>query len=118
MLGRCYPQGPESNTSFHLIPCIECTAFNGWGRKSEISNRGDISKASPLSGRVKGGELEIPKTSLSNFFFFLRFCLFIHENTQRGERSRDTGRGRGWLHAGSLMWDSVLVPGLQDHSLG
>ena len=43
---------------------------------------------------------------------FLRFYLFIHE-TQR-ERGRDTGRGRSRLHAGSLMWDSIL--GLQDHA--
>ena len=32
------------------------------------------------------------------------------------ERSRDTGRRRSRLHAGSLMWDSIL--GLQDHTLG
>ena len=34
-------------------------------------------------------------------------------NTHR-KRSRDTGRGRSRLHAGSLMWDSI--PGLQDHA--
>ena len=32
------------------------------------------------------------------------------------ERGRDTGGGRGRLHAGSPMWDSI--PGLQDHALG
>ena len=32
------------------------------------------------------------------------------------KRGRDTSRGRGKLHAGSLMWDSIL--GLQDHALG
>ena len=36
-------------------------------------------------------------------------------DTER-ERSRDTGRGRSRLHAGSLMWDSI--PGLQDQALG
>ena len=36
-------------------------------------------------------------------------------DTQRGERGRDTGRGRSRLHAGSPMWD--LIPGLQDHAL-
>ena len=42
--------------------------------------------------------------------FFLRFRLFIHE------RHRDTGRGRSRLHAGRLIWDSIL--GLQDHAVG
>ena len=32
------------------------------------------------------------------------------------DTGRDTGRGRSRLHAGSLMWDSIL--GLQDHALG
>ena len=32
------------------------------------------------------------------------------------ERGRHTGRRRSRLHAGSLMWDSIL--GLQDHTLG
>ena len=45
--------------------------------------------------------------------FFLRFCLFIHENTER--ESRDTGRGRSRLHGGSPMWNSIL--GLQNHAL-
>ena len=51
----------------------------------------------------------------SFFFSFLsfRFYLFIHE--RRGERGRDTGRGRGRLPVGSLMWDSI--PGRWDHSL-
>ena len=31
------------------------------------------------------------------------------------ERGRDTGRGRSRLHAGSLMWESIL--GTQDHAL-
>ena len=48
--------------------------------------------------------------------FFKRFYLFIHENIQRGEKGRDTGRGRSRLHAGSRPWDSI--PGLQDHALG
>ena len=56
--------------------------------------------------------------------YFKRFYLFIHEthtHTERErererERGRDTGRGRSRLHAGSLMWDSIL--GLQDHTLG
>ena len=33
-----------------------------------------------------------------------------------GERGRDTGRGRGRLHAGSLTRDSI--PGHRDHALG
>ena len=32
------------------------------------------------------------------------------------ERDGDTGGGRSRLHAGSLMWDSIL--GFQDHALG
>ena len=32
------------------------------------------------------------------------------------ETETDTGRGRSWLHAGNLTWDSIL--GLQDHALG
>ena len=47
-------------------------------------------------------------------FYFLRSYLFIHERQR--ERSRDTGRQRSRLHAGSPMWDSIL--GLQDHALG
>ena len=39
--------------------------------------------------------------------------LFIHERDR--EWGRDTGRGRSRLHAGSLMWDSILE--LQDHVL-
>ena len=38
------------------------------------------------------------------------------ERERERERGRDTGRGRSRLHAGSLMWDSIL--GLQDHALG
>ena len=45
--------------------------------------------------------------------FFLRFYLFIHERPR--EKSRDTGRGRSRLHAGSPMWDSI--PGPHDHDL-
>ena len=40
-------------------------------------------------------------------YFFLRFLFIYSWETQR-ERSRDTGRGRSGLHAGSLMWDSIL----------
>ena len=47
------------------------------------------------------------------FFFFLRFCLFIHKRLR--ERGRDVGRGRSRLPAGTLMWD--LIPGLQDRAL-
>ena len=49
-------------------------------------------------------------------FFFKYFIIYswdTHTHTQRG---RDTGRGRSRLHAGSLMWDSIL--GLQDQALG
>ena len=46
------------------------------------------------------------------FFFFK--ILFIHESHTEG--SRDTGRGRSRLHAGSLTWN--LIPGLQDQALG
>ena len=46
--------------------------------------------------------------------FFLRFYLFIHDRLR--ERSRDTGRGRSRLPAGSWMWDSI--PEFQDHALG
>ena len=49
----------------------------------------------------------------SNFSLFLRFYLFIHE--RHTERSRDTGRGRSRLTAGSPMRNSI--PGPQDHAL-
>ena len=49
-----------------------------------------------------------------NFFLFKVifkiFDLLIHERER--ERGRDTGWGKSRLHAGSLMWDSIL--GLQD----
>ena len=45
--------------------------------------------------------------------FFFEFYLFIHERQRWG--SRDIGRERSRLHAGSPMWDSI--PGLQDHAL-
>ena len=32
------------------------------------------------------------------------------------DTKKERGRGRSRLHAGSLMWDSIL--GLQDHALG
>ena len=54
-----------------------------------------------------------PCRSVSLFFCFWRFYLFIHE--REWERSRDTDRGRSRLHAGSPMWDSI--PGSWDHSL-
>ena len=57
--------------------------------------------------------LSLAQMSPFLLLFFLRFYLFIHRHTKR-ERSRDTGRGRSRLHAGSLMWDSI--PGLQDHT--
>ena len=41
-------------------------------------------------------------------FYFLKM-LFIHERHRERERGKDTGRGRSRLHAGSLMWDSILV---------
>ena len=34
------------------------------------------------------------------------------------ERGRDTGRGRSRLHAGSLMWDSILGPGIMPWAEG
>ena len=49
-------------------------------------------------------------THLILSFFFLRFYLFIHERPK--ERGRDTGRGRGRLHAGSPMQDSLQDPGI------
>ena len=47
-----------------------------------------------------------------SLFFFFNIYLFMRDR----ERGRDSGRGRSRLHAGSLMWDSIL--GLQDHALG
>ena len=46
-------------------------------------------------------------------FFFLRFCLFIHERHRK--RGRDIGRGRCRLPVGSPTWNSI--PGPQDHNL-
>ena len=51
---------------------------------------------------------------LPNYFFFKDF-IYLFIDTQR-ERSRNTGRGRSRLHAGSPTWDSI--PGLQDHTPG
>ena len=47
------------------------------------------------------------------FFFFKDFIYLFMRDTERG---RDTGRGRNWLPAGSLMQDSI--PGPQDDTLG
>ena len=47
-------------------------------------------------------------------FFFKDFIYLFMRDTQR-EKSRDTGRGRSRLHAGSPTRDSI--PGLQDHAL-
>ena len=49
-------------------------------------------------------------------YFLKIFHLFIHERHTERERGRDIGRERSRLHAGSLMWDSIL--GLQDYALG
>ena len=54
------------------------------------------------------------------FYTFLKkFIYLFMRDTEREEerqRGRDTGRGRSRLHAGRLMWDSIL--GLQDQALG
>ena len=57
---------------------------------------------------------EPPRHPHSNFIFFLRFYLFIHERHRK--RGRDTGRGRNRLHVGSRTRD--LIPGLKDQALG
>ena len=76
-----------------------------------MSSRHGHPATPPLPSGMGGSS---PQKQPLLFFFFLRFYLFIHErHTKRG---RDTGRERSRLHAGSLMWDSIL--GLQDHSLG
>lgn len=62
--------------------------------------------------QVSGKESKITDDNTLSEFFLKRFYLFIHGER---ERSRDTGRGRSRLHAGSLMWDSI--PGLQHHTL-
>ena len=52
-------------------------------------------------------------------FFFKDFIYSFMRDTHRErerDRDRDLRRGKSRLHAGSLMWDSVL--GLQDHILG
>ena len=55
------------------------------------------------------------KFKIFNFYFYL----FMRDREREREREReagtDPGRGRSRLHAGSLMWDSIL--GLQDHTL-
>ena len=45
---------------------------------------------------------------------FLKDFLYLFMRHTERERSRDTGRGKSRLHAGSLMWDSI--PGLQHHA--
>ena len=53
-------------------------------------------------------------------FFSLLFqdfiYLFMRDRERKRGRDIDIGRGRSRLHAGSLMWDSILE--LQDHALG
>ena len=49
------------------------------------------------------------------YLFFKDFIYLFMRDPER-ERSRDTGRGRSSLYAGTPMWDSI--PGLQDHALG
>uniref|UniRef100_A0A8C0K3S0 Cohesin subunit SA n=1 Tax=Canis lupus dingo TaxID=286419 RepID=A0A8C0K3S0_CANLU len=44
-----------------------------------------------------------------NLIFFKRSSLFIHKRHRKRERSRDIGRGRSRLHAGSPTWDSIPV---------
>ena len=51
--------------------------------------------------------------SKDSIIFLKIIYLFIHKRHR--DRGRDIGRGRNRLHAGSPMWDSILV--LQDHTL-
>ena len=53
---------------------------------------------------------KIVSASMNRWELFNFFKDFIYH-----ERGRDIGRGRSRLHAGSLMWDSIL--GLEDHTL-
>ena len=47
---------------------------------------------------------------------FLKDFIYLFMRDIQRERVRDTGRGRGRLHAGSPTWGLILV--LQDHTLG
>ena len=84
-------------------------------------------KYSNISNQVKA--YYIPH-ALTSFFFFFKI-LFVYswetwreresfkrkkEKERERERGRDLGREKSRLHAGSLMWDSIL--GFQDPSLG
>ena len=51
-----------------------------------------------------------------SYYILFYFKYFIYLFMRDTERSRDTGRGRSRLHAGSPVWDSI--PGLQDHAEG
>ena len=57
---------------------------------------------------------KLQKKSQGNDFFLN--ILFIYSWETWKERSKDAGRGRSRLYAGSLTWDSI--PGPQDHALG
>ena len=55
--------------------------------------------------------------SFDIFFIFLFFHYYLFMIViERGERGRDTGRGRSGLHGRSPTWDSI--PELRDRALG
>ena len=65
-----------------------------------------------VNGLLKVTEVVRYRTQDLNDFFYFYLFMIVTES----ERGRDTGRGRSRLHAGSLMWDSILD--LQDQALG
>ena len=62
---------------------------------------------------MKAHEAKALDTGHTFIIIFLK-TLFIYSWVT--QRDRNTGRGRGRLHAGSPTWDSI--PGFQDHDLG
>ena len=68
-----------------------------------------------MSSYIWGWLPVVVGSSFDGTLFFLKIFIYLFmRDTERG--SRDTGRGRCRLHAGSPMWDLIL--GIQDHALG
>ena len=59
----------------------------------------------PLSWNDKA--IEMLNICFKDFIY-----LFIRDTHRERERSRDLGRGRSRLHAGSPMWDLIPDPGI------
>ena len=113
---KSYELGHRGGSVKHLVKSIWLLVF------SQIMITGSWDQAqswAPCSARSQFKDLSplpcpsplhmLAFSQINNLFFFFKIYLFISDRHR--ERGRDTGRGRSRLHAGILMWDSIL--GLQ-----